>query len=64
MTGMKQNHLRDTFWIYLIKPSHYDDDAYVIQWARSDIPSNTIAVLKGTSSTASTAASSATTWTW
>ena len=31
----------------LIKPSHYDDDGYVIQWLRSAIPSNTLAVLNG-----------------
>ena len=30
-----------------IKPSHYDDDGYVIQWLRSAIPSNTLAVLNG-----------------
>jgi hypothetical protein len=35
------------FRLYLIKPSHYDDDGYVIQWVRSDIPSNTLAVLRG-----------------
>src|SRR5450631_2479016 len=37
----------ETFTLYLIKPSHYDDDGYVIQWARSAIPSNTLAVLHG-----------------
>jgi hypothetical protein len=31
----------------LIKPSHYDDDGYVIQWYRSAIPSNTLAVMNG-----------------
>ena len=31
----------------LIKPSHYDDDGYVIQWLRSAIPSNTLAVMNG-----------------
>jgi hypothetical protein len=36
-----------TFRLYLIKPSHYDDDGYVIQWWRSDIPSNTMACLNG-----------------
>ena len=35
------------FTLYLIKPSHYDDDGYVIQWVRSAIPSNTLAVLYG-----------------
>ncbi len=31
------------FLVVLIKPSHYDDDGYVIQWARSPIPSNSLA---------------------
>ena len=31
------------FKIVLIKPSHYDDDGYVIQWWRSFIPSNSLA---------------------
>ena len=35
------------FMLYLIKPSHYDDDGYVIQWLRSAIPSNTLAVMHG-----------------
>ena len=35
------------FSLFLIKPSHYDDDGYVIQWMRSAIPSNTLAVLNG-----------------
>ena len=35
------------FSIVLIKPSHYDDDGYVIQWLRSAIPSNTTAVMNG-----------------
>jgi hypothetical protein len=34
-----------TFRVVLIKPSHYDDEGYVIQWARSAIPSNTLAAL-------------------
>ena len=33
------------FQLALIKPSHYDDEGYVIQWIRSVIPSNTLAVL-------------------
>jgi len=36
-----------TFRIILIKPSHYDDDGYVIQWARSSVPSNTMAAMYG-----------------
>jgi radical SAM superfamily enzyme YgiQ (UPF0313 family) len=35
------------FQLYLLKPSHYDDDGYVIQWFRSAIPSNTLAALYG-----------------
>jgi hypothetical protein len=35
------------FTLMLIKPSHYDDDGYVIQWLRSAIPSNTLAVMNG-----------------
>ncbi|SMF16593.1 Radical SAM superfamily enzyme YgiQ, UPF0313 family [Tistlia consotensis] len=37
------------FQIVLIKPSHYDDDGYVIQWLRSAIPSNSLATLYGLS---------------
>jgi len=35
------------FPLVLIRPSHYDDDGYVIQWFRSAIPSNTLAVMYG-----------------
>jgi len=35
------------FCLVLIKPSHYDDEGYVIQWLRSAIPSNSLAVLYG-----------------
>jgi len=35
------------FRIALIKPSHYDDDGYVIQWRRSTIPSNSLASVYG-----------------
>ena len=31
----------------MIKPTHYDDDGYPIQWFRSAIPSNTLACLNG-----------------
>jgi radical SAM superfamily enzyme YgiQ (UPF0313 family) len=37
------------FSLVLIKPSHYDDDGYVIQWYRSAIPSNSLAALYGLS---------------
>ena len=35
------------FHLVLIKPSHYDDDGYVIQWWRSVMPSNTLASVLG-----------------
>ena len=35
------------FDFVMIKPSHYDDDGYPIQWIRSAIPSNTLACLNG-----------------
>ncbi|MEA2935865.1 MAG: hypothetical protein QOD74_2511 [Variibacter sp.] len=35
------------FNLVLIKPSHYDDAGYPIQWWRSAIPSNTLACLNG-----------------
>jgi hypothetical protein len=38
---------RKPFRIILIKPSHYDDDGYVIQWLRSPIPANSLACLYG-----------------
>jgi radical SAM superfamily enzyme YgiQ (UPF0313 family) len=36
---------RRRFQVVLIKPSHYDDDGYVVQWLRSAIPSNSLAVV-------------------
>jgi hypothetical protein len=33
------------FFVEIIKPSHYDDDGYVIQWVRGFIPSNSLACL-------------------
>jgi radical SAM superfamily enzyme YgiQ (UPF0313 family) len=39
--------MAERFTLVLIIPSHYDDDGYVIQWLRSAIPSNTLAVLSG-----------------
>jgi hypothetical protein len=33
------------FQLVLIKPSHYDDDGYVIRWWRALIPSNSLAAL-------------------
>src|SRR6516164_3605226 len=34
-----------TFTFVLIKPTHYDDDGYPIQWFRSALPSNTLACM-------------------
>lgn len=42
-----------TFHLVLIKPTHYDDDGYPIQWYRSAIPSNTLACLNGLAEDAS-----------
>src|SRR5260370_39601782 len=36
---------RRQFHFVMIKPTHYDDDGYPIQWFRSAIPSNTLACL-------------------
>jgi radical SAM superfamily enzyme YgiQ (UPF0313 family) len=35
------------FQLVLIKPSHYDDDGYVIRWWRTLIPSNSLASVYG-----------------
>ena len=33
------------FTFVLVKPTHYDDDGYPIQWFRSALPSNTLACM-------------------
>src|SRR5580700_7659438 len=38
---------RRRFQLVLIKPSHYDDDGYVIRWWRAMTPSNTLATMYG-----------------
>ena len=38
---------RRRFCLVLVKPSHYDDGGYVIQWFRSAIPSNSLAAVYG-----------------
>jgi hypothetical protein len=35
------------FNFVMIKPSHYDDDGYVIRWFRSIVPSNSLAAIYG-----------------
>jgi len=41
------------FHFVMIKPTHYDDDGYPIQWFRSAIPSNTLACLNALAEDAS-----------
>jgi radical SAM superfamily enzyme YgiQ (UPF0313 family) len=36
---------KQQFFVEIIKPSHYDDDGYVIQWFRAFVPSNSLACL-------------------
>ena len=38
---------RKQFRVVLIKPSHYDDDGYVIRWYRSPMPANSLASVYG-----------------
>ena len=47
MTATRGSHATGIFHLVMIKPSHYDDDGYPIQWIRSAIPSNTLACLNG-----------------
>src|SRR3954464_6809265 len=35
------------FHLVLVKPSHYNDDGYVIRWWRALIPSNSLAAVYG-----------------
>ncbi len=50
MNSVKPSHRH--FLVELIKPSHYDDDGYVIQWVKAWIPSNSLACLFGLARTA------------
>ena len=38
---------RENFSVIIIKPTHYDDDGYPIQWLRSTIPANSLACVYG-----------------
>jgi len=40
-----QEKRRKRFSVVIIKPSHYDDDGYVIQWHRSPVTANSLAVV-------------------
>ncbi len=44
---MRSEHIQTRFLVELIKPSHYDDDGYVIQWWRGFIPSNSLSAIYG-----------------
>jgi len=37
----------EKFLVELIKPSHYDDDGYIIQWWRGFVPSNSLSSVYG-----------------
>ena len=39
--------IKTAFHLIMIKPTHYDNSGYPIQWLRSAIPSNTLACLNG-----------------
>ena len=39
--------MRKTLHLYLVKPSQYDDDGYVVRHFRGVLPSNTLACLAG-----------------
>lgn len=47
VTAFESGGVPRRFCLVLVKPSHYDDDGYVIQWLRSPIPSNSLASLYG-----------------
>jgi hypothetical protein len=47
VTGAIQAAARRRFCLVLVKPSHYDENGYVIQWMRSPVPSNSLAALYG-----------------
>ncbi len=36
-----------TYRVVLIKPSHYDDDGYVLQWLKTHMPANSLLCVRG-----------------
>ncbi len=44
---IEANGAHRRFRVVLIKPSHYDDDGYVIRWFRSPMPANSLATVYG-----------------
>jgi hypothetical protein len=45
--AIRSNGVARRFLLVLIKPSHYDDDGFVIRWWRTLIPSNSLAAMYG-----------------
>jgi radical SAM superfamily enzyme YgiQ (UPF0313 family) len=45
MSTALSSSTRTKFFVEIVKPSHYDDDGYVIQWVRAFIPSNSLACI-------------------
>jgi hypothetical protein len=45
VSARQSRQARELFHLVLIKPSHYDDAGYPIQWVKAAIPSNTLASL-------------------
>ena len=46
-TSVEAGGARKRFRVVLVKPSHYDDDGYVIRWYRSPMPANSLATVYG-----------------
>ena len=44
--------MRSTLHVLLIRPSKYDDEGYVVRFARGVLPSNTLATMAGLTRTA------------
>jgi hypothetical protein len=53
MPSAASDQKTDLFHFVMIKPTHYDNDGYPIQWFRSAIPSNTLACLNALAQDAS-----------
>jgi len=49
-TGEQAIAVKRRFQLILIKPSHYDDDGYVIRWWKALIPANSLAAVYGLAS--------------
>jgi radical SAM superfamily enzyme YgiQ (UPF0313 family) len=47
VVGVSKIAAKRRFQLVLLKPSHYDDDGYVIRWWRALIPSNSLAAIYG-----------------